>query len=729
MERGRLRVGDLILLKQFKGNEGWLSADGIIDIDCHLSPIATLENSLWQVIVQSQYSAASELEHALLTLQLDHQHHHSLHREGDLTSLIEKDSRLLQLSRTAQNEKRLNKKLMKMKIGKAISFGDVIQLLHVKSQKILCISPYMLAKHERENLRVYLKEDGDTMSWLELMPRFKYDKEGQPVANGNECLIRIHEKSSDYLHVSKKSFHSSSGIERNEINCSLESSVWNISIYQSALNIKSNYLLCGNLVTFHEPETSTYLQIQPEEDCHLAKSPKSCRVIMSESIHLPVSSSSSSSLQSIDSIGTQFLWQIESIDMLSGGILQNCVGKYVLKNLNHNLYLKLDASHGISAVRDRQDCTHFEMLVPYQMSYGEVILDGTLTQLTAHGKTIGFCKNSSGVFELGSCYLSDRMTLSFQLSSKLHQRLSSQIYVGREASSILKQFYFHFQSVHKLLTTRHSINTFSINLITDESLLNLFTEIESNIKEIIVCLDYLKSYLQYLDLNYSSLDEELTNGTVTETEGSLPQGNPNTASSSNLKSVLGNQKERMITIRQVMMREQGVLDILLAIIDLLETQEEDIHLSPVGLLRHSYSSPSSSPNRQMIPDTIVKKKSSKSMPQFRTRTSVGDEVASIDKDLSRLCLHVLYLAINRNQGNQMYVADRFTVLLNQVKTQEYAVTCVREMLRDNRQMLQTKVLSSALLLPHPPSPLGLISPLRLQSERLLNSLSCFERVQ
>lgn len=574
-----------------------------------------------------------------------------------------------------------------MKIGKAISFGDVIQLLHVKSQKILCISPSMLAKHERENLRVYLKEDGDTMSWLELMPRFKYDKEGQPVANGNECLIRIHEKSSDYLHVAKKSFQSSAGEERNEINCSLESSVWSISIYQSAQNIKSNSLLCGNLVTFHEPETSTYLQIQPEEDSQLTNSPKSCRVTMSESIHLSLSSSSvstsssSTSVQSIESIGTQFLWQIESVEMLTGGVLQNSVGKYVLKNINHNLYLKLDSSRGVSAVRDRRDCTHFDMVVPYQMSYGEAIMDGTLTQITAHGKTIGFCKNSSGVFELGSCYLSDRMTLSFQLSSKLHQRLSSQIYVGREATAILKQFYFHFLTVHKLLTTRHSINTFSINLITDEALLKLFSEIESNIKEIIVCLDFLKSYLQYLDFNYSSLDEEMV------AQGGA--GNKSGGSSSSLKSVLGNQKEKMITIRQVMMREQGVLDILLAIIDLLENQEEDIHLSPVGLLRHSYSS-TGSPNRQ-APDMIVKKKSSKSMPQFRTRTSVGDEVASIDKDLSRLCLHVLYLAINRNHGNQMYVADRFTVLLNQVKAQEYAVTCVREMLRDNRQMLQTKV--------------------------------------
>lgn len=696
MERGRLRVGDLILLKQVKGSEGWLSADGIIDIECHSSPVATLENSLWQVIVQRQYSAASELEQALLTLQIDHQHNHHHHNnhdaahssnpsspvEGDLTAFIEKDPRLLQLSRTAQNEKRLNKKLMQMKIGKAISFGDVIQLLHVKSQKVLSISPYMLAKHERENLRVYLKEDGDTMSWLELMPKFKYDKEGQPVANGNECIIRIHEKSSDYLHVSKKSFRSSGG-ERNEINCSLESSVWSISIYQSALNIKSNSLLCGNLVTFHEPETSTYLQIQPEEDSQLSNSPNSCRVTMSESIHLPLSSLSSSlsSAQSIENIGTQFLWQIESIEILTGGILKNSVGKYVLKNINHNLYLKFDSSRGISAVKNRQDCTHFEMVVPYQMSYGEAILDGTLTQITAHEKTIGFCKNSSGLFELGSCYLSDRMTLSFQLSAKLHQHLSSQIYVGREATDILKRFYFHFLYVHKLLTTRHSINTFSINLITDESLLNLFSEIESNIKEIIVCLDFLKSYLQYLDINYSSLDEETAAQENIESE--------NKSSSNNLKSVLGNQKERMITIRQVMIREQGVLDILLAIIDLLESREEDIQLSPIGLLRHSYSS-TGSPNRQ-TPDMLVKKKSSKSIPQFRTRPSVGDEVASIDKDLSRLCLHVLYLAINKNHGNQMYIADRFTVLLNQVKAQEYAVTCVREMLRDNRQMLQTKV--------------------------------------
>lgn len=663
MERGRLRIGDLILLKLSKVNEGYLSADGIIDIDCHLSPSATLENSLWQVIVQNQYSAATELEHALYLLQIEHPN------LDDLTPLIEKDSRLLQLSRTAQNEKRLNKKLMKMKAGKAVSFGDVIQLLHVKSQKILSVSPWMLAKHERENLRAYLKEDGDSMSWFELMPRYKYDKEGQPVANGNECLIRVHEKSSDYIHASKKSFHSSMG-DRSEINCSLESSVWTISIYQSANNIKSGTLLCGNLVTLHEPETSTYLQVKQES----ILSPESLisQVVMSESVHLSLTS------QTIDNVGTQFLWQIESVDMLSGGILHNSVGKFVFKNINTDLYLKLD-TRGISATRDRNDCTHFEISVPYQMGYGEVIVDGTLSQLTTNGRTIGFCKTSSGVFELGSCLLSDRMTLSFQISSKLHSLLSYQIFVGREAVTVLRQFYTHFLDTFEILTTQHSVNTFSINLISDPYLLKLFGQIELNIKDIIVCLDYLKSYLQCTDAGYSALDEDMGEKKSSISEISMD--------SKNIKGVLGNQKDKVTLIRQTMMREQGVLDVLLAIIDLLGNQDEDVHLTYVGLLRHSYTA--SGPLNRQHPETIMRKKSSKTLNAARTKLS--EEVATIDKDLSRLCLHILFLAINKNQLNQMYVADRFTVLLNQVKYQEYAVTCVREMLRDNRQMLQTKV--------------------------------------
>jgi hypothetical protein len=723
MERGRLRVGDLILLKQSKGNEGWLSADGIIDLDSHLSPSATLENSLWQVTVQNQYSATTELEHALYLSQLDQSSSSpplpliSSTSITDLTSpstssqqlnlILEKDSRLNQLNRTAYNEKKLNKKLMNMKIGKAISFGDVIQLLHIKSQKFLTVSPYLLAKHERENLRVYLKEDGDSMSWFELMPRYKYDKEGQPVANGNECLIRVHERSSDYLHTSKKNFLSTSGEDHHEINCSLESSVWTISIYQSANQMKSNALLSGHLVTFHEPETSTYLQIEPEIPSSLSSSAKSTssrrRVMMSESVHLSLntSSSSASSLQSIQNIGTQFLWQIESLDLLAGGVLHHSVGKYIFKNINTDLYLKLD-SHGIFAVKHRIQATHFEIIVPYQMSYGQIIPDGTLTQITDSGRTIGFCLNSYGVFELGSCLLSDRMTLSFQISSKLQKQLSYQIYVGREASHILKQFHAHLISVHHTLTVTHGINTFSINLITDENLLKYFIQIESNIKELIVCLDYLKSYLQYS--SSSSGSNLIMNSSLTslaeEDEGFNKERNQQTKASSEFeKNVLGNQKEKMITIRQVMMREQGVLDILLAIVDLLRYQEEDIHLSYVGLLRHSYSIPnlnSSNLNRQnlfMPPEIIFKKKSTKNLPQPRSRSNLGDDT-TIDKDLCRLCLHVLFLALNNNQLNQMYVADKFTVLLNQVKYQEYAVTCVREMLRDNRQMLQTKVMIS-----------------------------------
>ena len=679
MERGinnKLRIGDLILLKQIKVIEGWLSSDGIIDIDCNLCPQAILEDCLWQITVQNQYSAAIELEHTLLAIenennwksnnnnQNNNNNNNSNQNNNNQNNNNEKDSRLLQLTKTAENEQRLNRKLMAMKIGKSVSFGDVIQLLHVKSQKFLTVSPFLLAKHERENLRAYMKEDGDSMSWFELMPRYKYDKEGQPIANGSECVIRIHERPSDYIHASRKSFRSLSGEERCEINCSLESSVWSISIYQSTINIRSNSILCGQLVTLHEPETLTYLQLQStyhetipttsneghENSYNHHNNVISPRVIMSESIQISLTS------QIVENVGTQFLWQLESIDLYSGGVVYNSIGKYLLKDLNHGLYLKL-VSNGIIGVKNRNHATGFEMVVPYLLNFGDVIQDDTLIQLVAENLSIGVRKNSMGILEVCSCPRHDRMTLSFQISSKLHKQLSYQVFVGKEATKVLQQFTSHLTKTLEIFK-KESINAFNINMVTEERFLRYIAEIEHSIKEIIVCLDHLKSYLQYDD-GYSIRGDDDNNDILTK--GGVQ--NFKELEKKQLENVIGNQKEKIITLRQIMLREQGILDVILNIVDMLGNQEDEGNdLTYVTLLKHSYTP---NLNVRQTPEAILKKKS-KILNNQRGRTSLGEETSSIDRDLCRLCLHVLLLTLNNNQGNQIYLADKFTILLNQV---------------------------------------------------------------
>ena len=93
---------------------------------------------------------------------------------------------------------------MRQNSGKSVLFGDVIQLYHVKSKKYLTILPKTLATDERENLRAELTPDGNPLSWLNVVPRYKIDREGDPVLSGVELLLKVSLRHSEYVHASEK---------------------------------------------------------------------------------------------------------------------------------------------------------------------------------------------------------------------------------------------------------------------------------------------------------------------------------------------------------------------------------------------------------------------------------------------------------------------------------------------------------------------------------------------
>ena len=100
------------------------------------------DDCLWQVSVQNQYSAQREYREGLLLsygLQgsdddLSLQQQLQTMQGKNNPRVDQKSSDVLnQLRRAAIIERKLNEKLMKIKSGKSIAFGDPIQLKHVKS--------------------------------------------------------------------------------------------------------------------------------------------------------------------------------------------------------------------------------------------------------------------------------------------------------------------------------------------------------------------------------------------------------------------------------------------------------------------------------------------------------------------------------------------------------------------------------------------------------------------
>ena len=206
MESG-LCIGDLVSLRSVKF-EAFLGAEGILIEDLIVSDdAADFDDCIFAVHLQRQYSAAHELESFLES------------RKEDEAMDDAAKQYLNALTKGTDNEVRLNDNYMVANVGKAVNFGDVIQLFHLKSRKYLIVNPKELATVERENSRVYLDASGNVHSWIQFMPRFKIDKEGDRILGNSEVYIRLAERPTEHIHSAEKA--PKKGKYR-EVNCSLE---------------------------------------------------------------------------------------------------------------------------------------------------------------------------------------------------------------------------------------------------------------------------------------------------------------------------------------------------------------------------------------------------------------------------------------------------------------------------------------------------------------------------
>jgi hypothetical protein len=199
-----IKIGDVITLKFLK-HQSFLSSEGIMVEDILISNNHKyFEEHLFQIYVQRQYSATNELDEFSALNQSETQDQSSInHQEA--------------LWKGKENEALLNRSVMRNKTGNVLCFGDTIQLYHLKSKKYVTVRPNDLAREERESMRVSLSTDGSVMSWIKIMPKYKINREGEPVKTNIEVLLKVSERSGEFLHCADRM---SRGRSR-EINSSL----------------------------------------------------------------------------------------------------------------------------------------------------------------------------------------------------------------------------------------------------------------------------------------------------------------------------------------------------------------------------------------------------------------------------------------------------------------------------------------------------------------------------
>lgn len=248
-----LRVGDFITLK-FPKKQSYLSSEGILVEGAYISSsMSRIEDYVFQIYVQRQYSATNELRDFLVD--------YPDIEAGKMPTDVATISHYEALLRGKENEFNLNRSVMQSKTGNILYFGDTIQLRHVKSKKYITACED-LARDERENMRVIVHPDGSVNSWLKVMPRFKINREGEPVIHGTEVLLKFSERNNEFLHCADRMPPRG---KLREVNSSLESPTgWKLGTYQKAADISNiNLLLSGQLVYLRDPESLSMLSPLP----------------------------------------------------------------------------------------------------------------------------------------------------------------------------------------------------------------------------------------------------------------------------------------------------------------------------------------------------------------------------------------------------------------------------------------------------------------------------------
>lgn len=561
-----------------------------------------------------QYSALQEYEDAL------HSHNTALAHESlsyqekysdelelpimKATKKLKSKEVLAQLKKAAINERRLNEKLMQMKIGKAICFGDVIQLRHVKSGKFLTVSDHILAKQERENLRVCLNSKGNTLSYLVFSPRFKYDRDGSTIMESTEVFVKVHDRPGEYIHGAKKSKPLNGMIE---VNCSLESTSFSVSIYQQYKESSTKAVLAGQLVSLQEPESSGCLTL----DRRTPGLSERAKVIVAHQFTSGISGG----------VGTNILWLLEKENSTEGGRINLKTNRVTFRDLNSGLYMKQESDR-LVAVKDKVDATAFEL-------HNSLASDSLSLQKNA---SIQISNNNRWFSQLTvatsekakygvECTMSstDRSkAISFILSTTTQQKYGTDLFVGFQATICLRKF--------EQLGCRLDRPDAARN----PDLISMF---HHQVKTVFSTLEHLQLFLSTANIFNSHgflLDDEYDD--MTYHPAAL----------------------EVLAKRKMMVREQGLIEVLLDLLELTHKNVFDPTLSKANMLP--------SPTETQAPS---KRRISFQKPRtsFEKSKNFGRDKALIDHSIDVKRGNAGYPDVDNNKGSLGLVNDRNPYLL------------------------------------------------------------------
>ena len=518
------------------------------------------------------------------------------------------------------------------------------QLLHVSSGKYLTVIPDSLADDERDNIKVGLNVGGNPLSWFQVSPRYKIDKDGDRVMTNAEVYLKVAERGNEYIHLAERD--PKPGYQR-EINCALEFTSWRLQIFQgSAFALDTKKILISQLVYLHDPESKCNLTIAETKVESLDGVQKD--IEESEYFHEYGDIILTPGQEDIDS---NLLWFIESSSMVKGGPIKCKSDQIRFKHLNSGMYLQ-------------------------QVSVVETIEDGSEVEKLILTKT-NSCDTADTLFSVHEATTTNNKYLE---TSKAVQISGNGIWIRRgdivedddSFSFIVRGSRDKSAAVSLIINTYSKVNENGHQSDADSS--------SASIKEPLDVFTgtAIRRHIQkYKEMTVVPRSDSVNTVWPNSIRTDMPffnfvmdksiyfsQGFPISATNVQLGVDKGNATVR--PHRQNLLREQGSLEVVLQIVQTL-----------IPVTDRSEIIKANSGNRK------------KKQPS-------DDEVAMISMGMAILkkCFELIYYNILDNSENQLYVADYMPVLLSHLNTQPLAGKCVTEMLSKNMELQETKIKAS-----------------------------------